>query len=394
MKTNKTTAPRRPARKPKEESPKVRPFEDVHQYLEAWFGVLGPNREPDESPAALSNIPSFDDRKGYLGYISDCTTASLEAGLSLPLEVFIARHDLDVVDRLILLALLRAALDPVSEGGISLVYILRALGADSYARRVAVASRLDEEGTLRSLCAVHCIPSSHLKDRVYRLAPWLVKPLTTGEGDADGIPNRIPDPVEVIDKMTSEVVAVWEAVKLDINQATTIWSGPVAGGGWDHIVLRRRRLASGLEALVRAEGSNVGAELRRLQLEGDERLCWAMLLVDGMDSPVGIPVPRLLRYCGPATDPEATAVRLLGPESKLGRGDCVRFNRADAPLLRRIVWMSREAHACVVPWSREDFAVAPGPTGEPPAPNPGRVMGFDAQGAAAEGLSRLAKGAA
>jgi hypothetical protein len=186
----------RRVRKPNGEPPKVRPFEDAHQYLEAWFGVLGPNREPDESPAALSNIPSFDERRGYFDYISDCTRASLEAGLGLPLEAFIAQHELDIVDRLILLALLRAALDPVSDGGISFVYVLRALGAESYSRRATVVSRLDEEGKLRDLCAVHCIPSSHLKDRFYRLAPWLVKPLTMGAGDVDGIPERIPDPVE------------------------------------------------------------------------------------------------------------------------------------------------------------------------------------------------------
>jgi hypothetical protein len=191
MNKSKPMKPKRAARKSREEPPKALPFQDVHQYLEAWFVLLGPNREPDESPAALSNIPSFDDRKGYFGYISDCTTASLKAGLRLPVEAFIAKHELDVVDRLILLALLRAALDPVSDAGISFVYILRALGTDSYARRAAVVSRLDEEGKLRDLCAVHCIPSSHLKDRFYRLAPWLVRPLTTGDGDADGIPSRI-----------------------------------------------------------------------------------------------------------------------------------------------------------------------------------------------------------
>jgi len=375
-------------------TPQITRFENALQYLEAWFNLLGPNREADESPAALSRIPSFEERTGHFGYLSACTAASVEAGVKLPLEEFISKHELDVVDRLILLALLRAALDPVSEGGIKLVYLLRALGADSLSRRAAVISRLDEAGVMRDLCAIHCIPLANMNERIYRLAPWLVGPLTTGEGDVEGIPVQIPDPIEAIDKISAEVGNVFGAVKIDTTQQVTIWSGPASGAGWDHTVLRRRRLAARLESFARSDGSAVGAELSRLGLEREERLCWAMLFVDGLENPVGIPVPRLLRYCGPVTDPEAAAARLLGPDSKLGRGDCVRFNRADTPLLRRIVWMTRDAHARAVPWSREDFAVAPGPMGEPPAPNTGRVMGFDAQGVAAEGLSRLARGAA
>jgi hypothetical protein len=374
--------------------PEVRPFEDSIQYLEAWFQLLGPIRERDESPAALSDIPSFDVRAGYLRYMTACTKASVESEVSLPVEDFVIRHQLDVVDRLIFLALLRAALDPVAEGGIRLVYLLRALGADSLARRTAVFSRLEEAGGLRDICAIHCIPYADLNGRIYRLAPWLIGPLTTGLGELDGTPTLGPDPMETVDRIGGEVRRLVEAVNADMTQSSRLWNGPATGGGWDHTILRRKRLAARLEACARTEGNPIGAEIRRFDLDEEERLCWAVLLWDSMADPVGVPVPRLIRYCGPSSGPQGAAERLLGPASKLGRADCLRFNKADIPLLRRFVWMSREAHGRIVPWSREDFAVAPASTGERGSFG-FRATGFDAQGVAAEGCSTtIEKGAA
>lgn len=169
----------------------------------------------------------------------------------------------------------------------------------------------------------------------------------------------------------------------DTTQSIRLWNGPAPSGGWDHTILRRKRLAARLEACARAERDPIGAEIRRLDLDEEERLCWAVLLWDSMAEPVGVPVPRLIRYCGPASDPQGTAERFLGPASKLGRADCLRVNRADVPLLRRFVWMAREAHGRVVPWSREDFAVAPASTGERGSFG-FRATGFDAQGVPAE----------
>ncbi len=370
--------------------PEATPFASAFHYLDAWFALLGPAREEGESVATLDRIPDFDERQGYLEYLLERTGRSLEAGTAMPFEAYVRAHGLDLLDRVILLALLRAAHDPQASGGLRLVRLLRALGANNLGRQWDVLSRVETAGRLRDLCAVHCSPNPDRLERTFRLAPWLVEPLTTGEGDPEGVPVLSPDPVATLDAIRFEATRLMEAVNVDPTQPLLLWQGPAAGPGWDPAVLRRRRFDARLEACRRQEGGALGAEIERLGVEGDERTCWGLLVWDGLQQPVGIPVPRLLRYCGETNDPAATAERLLGPESKLGRADGLRFNRADVPLLRRYVWMSRELHARVVPWTRDDFTVAPGPEGEPAAPRL-PFVGFDARGAAQEGRTRPAR---
>ncbi len=367
--------------------PEATPFANAFHYLDAWFALLGPAHEEGESLASLARIPDFDERQGYLAFLLERTAKSLAAGTALPFEAYVRSHGLDLLDRVILLALLRTAHDPQARGGLRLVRLLRALGANSLGRQRDVLSRVETSGRLRDLFAVHCCPSANRLERTFRLSPWLVDPLTTGEGDPEGVPVLSPDPVVTLDTLYFEALNVIEAVNSNPTQAGTNWQGPASGPGWDPAVLRRRRFNARLEACVRQEGNPLGAEMSRLGLEGDERTCWGFLMLDGTRQPVGIPVPRLVRYCGETPDPAATAERLLGPESKLGRADGLRFNRADVPLLRRFVWVSREANARVIPWTRDDFAEAPGPEGEPVAPRP-RLFGFDVNGARQEGRTR------
>lgn len=383
-------APRKPARKA---PPKATPFSGALHYLDAWFALLGPSREEDESPAALDRIPDFDDRQGFLEFLVERTEKSVAAGTALPFEAYVREHELDFLDRLILLALLRVAHDPQASGGVRLVRLLRALGANTLGRQWDVLSRVETAGRLRDLGAVHCSPNPNRVERTFRLAPWLVGPLTTGEGDLEGLPVLSRDPMVTLDALRQEALKLMEAVNADTTQPLLIWQGPASGPGWDHVVLRRRRFDSRLAACVRQEGNPVGAELARLGLEGDERTCWGLLLWDGMQQPVGIPVPRLVRYCGETADPAATADRLLGPESKLGRADALRFNRADVPLLRRLVWMTRDALARVVPWTRDDFTVVAGPEGEPLTPRL-QPFGFNARGVRQEGHAQPGEEAA
>ena len=373
--------------------PEPAPFANLFDYLDEWFCLLGPVRAELETPASLDRIPDFDQRKGYLAYLLARTEKSLAAGTSLPFEEYVRSHELDLLDRVILLALLRAAHDPQAKGGTRLLRLLHAVGANSLGRQWEVLSRVETSGRLRDLCAVHCFPNPNRVDRMFRLAPWLVGPLTAGEGNPDGIPVLSPDLTATLDQLFGEARRVAEAVNVDTTQPVMIWQGPASGPGWDHVVLRRRRFEARLEACAREERNAVGEEIRRLGLEGEDRTCWGLLLCDGLLDPVGIPVPRLVRYCGETADPAAAAERLLGPESKIGRADCVRFNRGDVPFLRRIAWMAREAQARVVPWSRDDFTVASGPEGEPGSPQQ-RVVGFDARGAAKEGRSTPGREAA
>lgn len=93
--------------------------------------------------------------------------------------------------------------------------------------------------------------------------------------------------------------------------------------------------------------------------------CYALLSrasckVEADEEEVGVKAPKVMQMTGRHADPEEAAERFLGPESRLGRADCIRFNRADGPVLGRIAWLSREARSRVIPWPRGAFFVKPG----------------------------------
>lgn len=397
----KQTATRTTARKagaakpgPGDTAPEATPFHGAFDYLDAWFALLEPPNGGEEAGGRHGRIPSFDERHGHLHFLIARTAKSVAAGADLPFETFVRRHDLDLLDRLVLLALLCAAHDPASEGGLAVARLLQALGAASLDRQLHVLSRLETAGRLRDLGAVHCHPNPNRSHHLFRVAPWLVEPLTTGCGDVAGLPEISVDTTEEMDELRRQAYAVVQALSMDTTQPILIWQAPAEGRpGWDHFALRRRRLTARLEASVRAAKTPVGAEIRRLGLGGEERLAWAFLLHDAQADPVGIPVPTLLRLVGRLPDVAAAAESLLGPASKLGANDCLRFNRPDGPLLSRLVWLSREASGRVVPWQRDAFAVVPGPNGEPVSVTP-RSVGFNSRGAATEDHAARARGAA
>lgn len=358
-------APRRPAPRrarppgaagqPKEGAP---PFDGPLDQLEAWFEVLGPPRFPDESPASLDAVLPIHARAGFMALLLARTEATEASGVVLPFEAFLRANGLDLLDRLLLLALLRNAHDPQGEKGIKALRLFHATGADTLARRHEVVRRLEEEGRLRDVGAVQSVPDDYLCERRYRLAPHLVEPLTTGGGDPEGIPVLSGDPIQDLEEVAHGVERLCDALLMQYPQTQTIWSTPIPGGpGWDHMGVRRRKLAARLEASARVQADPIGAEIRRLGLEGEERLVWASLVRDSQTDEPGMPVPQALRLAGRHPDPDAAAARLLGPESKLARADALRFNRRDGSLLSMAVWLSREARARVIPWPRTAFLV-------------------------------------
>ena len=140
-------------------------------------------------------------------------------------------------------------------------------------------------------------------------------------------------------------------------------------------------LAARLEASYRQETDAIGAELRRLDLTGDERLVWAVLFLESSAKEVGLAVPYLLSFSGWHDDAEAAAERLLGRGSKLAKAGALRFSRADGPLLARVVALSQEARGLVALWPRSAFALTP-ETSLDLAGNEARPLGFVPNGSA------------
>lgn len=389
-----STSPK-PSRKrqPAQTAPEVVPFSDALGYLDAWFLALGPARIADESAASLLRIPPASDRMGLFHYLSACTDATLEAGTPLPFEAFARAHDLDFLDRLVLLSLLRDAHDPLSQRGLRSIRLLRSVYADQLTIQHEVVSRLEDGGALRDLEAVESVPDTFMGSRAYRLARRLVEPLTTGGGDPEGLPLLSPDPLEALEALAFDVAQLGAAVEMSYPETEKMWNGPRKGApGWDHTAPRRRRLTARLEASARSESDRAGAEIRRLGLEGDERLAWALLVRDSEAERVGLGVPSVLRFLGRVTDPEETAERILGRDSKLARADAIRFNRPDGALLGRVVWLSRDARGRVIPWPRNAFVTRATADLDRAADLP--RVGFDPAGAEVQDRARNAGGAA
>ena len=285
-------------------------FQTPFHYLTAWFRVLGPIRTENESPAALDEIPPFDDRQDLIRGLDQVTQDSLAAGVRLPFEAFVRENGLDLIDRLVLLTLLRAAHDPQSPGGLRLIQVLRALGSSDFGRQVEVRRKLDEEGPLRDLGLVECAPIPDLTQRLYRLPRRLVDYLTTGDGDTLGLPAVPRNPQEALDRLEYDSRRVVDAIQMPSHDTDQMWQGVRKGHpGWDHTALRRDRLSARLEASYRQETCRIGAELRRLDLNGDERLAWALLFLDSSAEEVGLALPMVLAFAGWQDDAQAAADR-------------------------------------------------------------------------------------
>lgn len=336
-------------------------FEDGFHYLTSWFRLLGPAHVEDESRARLDEISPFEERLDCMKVLERTTENTLEAGIPLPFEEFVGAGELDLVDRLILLSLLRNGLDPQSQGGLRLVRVMHALGANHVGRQWEVRSRLETGGALRDLGLIECAPSSNPTQRLYRLPRRMIEPLTTGEGDGLGLPDLPANRQEALDDLEYDTRQLMDAIRLPAHETENMWQGVREGKpGWDWTVLRRGRLAARLQAAYRTKNDAIGAELRRLALTPEEQLVWAILFLDSSEGQVGLAVPYVLKFTGSHDDAEPAATRLLGPNSKLATAGVLRFNRTDAPLLTRIVGISQEARSRVALWPKNAFALKPG----------------------------------
>jgi hypothetical protein len=345
----------------KKSAVEIVPFTNGLDYLDAWFGALGTPIVLEVGAGVSQQAATPGSVYSRLPELLLRTVRTAESEVDLPFEEFASEHGLDLVDRLILLALLRDAHDPRSGVGVSQANLFLAVEATTLSRRIDVMSRLDERGVLRDLKLVECLPGWTRDERRYRLAERFVGPVTHGTGDVMGLPRLSPDPIEAFQALAADVKLLGAAIKMGCLDEYKVWGAAREGEpGWDSTEPWRATLEARLEASARLESDRIGAEIRRIGLEGDERLAWAVLLADADEEVVGVKVPRVVQVTGRHADPERAAERLLGPDSKLGKADCIRFNRADGPVLGRIAWLSREARGRVIPWPRGAFFIKPG----------------------------------
>ena len=264
------------------ERPATGPFRTSEECLEAWFLALGPmTGSGSDHPTGIVPIEA---RLPHLQRLAARTAATRRVGVAVPVLEAIETLGLDLLDRLLLLALLRDALDVRSNGGIRIQPLCDAAGAASWAHQKLARSRLDTQGALRRHGLVESDADPAQADRLYRLAPRWKEPLLSGKAEAPPESFAIADtPAERLQAALSVAGHLLGRIAPDPEERSAVWSYAFPDRpGWDPAA----RCRQGLFELVRPYVAPDGEASRD-------------------------PLACLLREVGAVTPPEAALLVLL-----------------------------------------------------------------------------------
>ena len=326
------------------------PFRDEKECLDAWFAALGPmNGNPSTTHAAL--VRPIEERIPSLRILAERTRLTREAGVALPFLDAFDRLGLDLLDRLLVLALLRDAADVRTGRGLSLGQLCDAVGAADWSQQDAVRSRTEAAGALRRLRLLQSDADAVVQERCYRLDPrWrsallagLTEPGEERRPEAATAASRLQVTLQragrllfLVGPPQTERVQAWSDARPDTP-------------GWDSLSPARRDLSLALSwylapqgagardpfaAALREAGAATPAEAALLaallwRSTDDEPVAWA-LLAEALDD-----------FPGFGTSHAA----LAGPESPLGKAGLIEV-AGDANAALRA---SRAARSRIVP---------------------------------------------
>lgn len=330
--------------------PRPAAFRDEKECIDAWLAALGPmSGNPSTTHAAL--FRPIAERMPALRLLAERTRLTRESGVALRLLDAFDALGLDLLDRLLLLALLRDAADVRTGRGLSLGQLCDAVGAADWSHQDAVRSRVEVAGTLRRLRIVQSDADAVVQERCYRLDPRWNAALLAGrtEPGEENLPeaataasrlqltlHRAGRLLFLVGPLPTERVQAWSDARPDAP-------------GWDSLSSARRSLSLALSwyltpgragssdplsKALREAGATTPAEaalLATLLSRGadDEPVAWALL----SEALGGLP--------GLGTNPAA----LAGPTSPLGSaglvegaaGDCDVRLRASCAARTRVV---------------------------------------------------------
>jgi hypothetical protein len=193
-----------------------------------------------------SGIYPIEGRLNDIRLLVERTGATRAAGVALPLFAAfdtVGIAGLDLVDRLLLLALLRDSFDARSNGGLVLAQLCDAAGAASHVQQETVRRRLEESGALRTHRLVESDADPDLVKRYYHLPTQARTALLRGEvayvPEGPPIPGGYP-------AFTSAALAFADLL---LQTVVSTGGGPVRWAdahtdapGWDRVSPCRRHL--------------------------------------------------------------------------------------------------------------------------------------------------------
>ena len=232
------------------------PFRDEKEGLDAWFAALGP-MNGNKSSGHASLFQPISERMPVLRLLADRSRATRRAGIPLRfLDAFDALG-LDLLDRLLLLALLRDTVDIRAGRGLSIAYLCDFAGAAEWSHQDVLRSRLEVAGTLRRLRIVQSDVDPVVQERCYRLDPrWkasLLGGLTvpgeeslpearTAAARLQAILFRASRLLYLVGPPYTERIQAWSDARLD-------------GPGWDSLSRARELLSISLSSYLCVDGA-------------------------------------------------------------------------------------------------------------------------------------------
>ncbi len=251
-----STIPSASASAPGPAGPGPAPFRDEKEGLDAWFAALGP-MNGNKSSGHASLFQPICERMPVLRLLADRSRATRRAGIPLRfLDAFDALG-LDLLDRLLLLAFLRDAVDIRAGRGITLAYLCDFAGAAEWSHQDVLRSRLEVEGTLRRLRIVQSDVDPVVQERCYRLDPrWKASLLggltvpgeeslpeaSTAAARLQAILSRASRLLYLVGPPYTERVQAWSDARPDAP-------------GWDSLSRARFVLSSSLRSYLSPDGA-------------------------------------------------------------------------------------------------------------------------------------------
>jgi hypothetical protein len=274
--------------------PAPAPFRNAAECLEAWFAALGPaggSRGASGHPSLLFPISG---RLPGLRLLAARTRATRAAGAAVPVLDACDALGLDLLDRLVLLALLREALDVRGGGGQCLVALCDAAGAADWTQQAALRDRLETGGVLRRLQLVQSDLDPVANERSYRLDPRWKEALLAGRTTPAAEPVPVPATAEArLQTALQRAGRLLYLVAPPHSERVQAWSDARPDApGWDPLSFGRRRLFATLEWYLDPDGPGAADPLGRALRDAGTTSCPEAGLVvtllsrDAEDEPV------------------------------------------------------------------------------------------------------------
>lgn len=255
------------------------PFPSQAACMEAWFDALGP-MNGSSAKDHRSGIFPIEGRLGDIRRLVARVDATRAAGGKLP---FFDTVDalgpvdtmgLDLLDRLLLLALVRDSFDARSGGGLVLAQLCDAAGAATHVQQEAVRKRLEEGGQLRAHRLVESDADPDLQKRYYHVPTAARAVLLRGEIAHEAACLPVPEGYAAF---TSAAFSCAEALLQAVvsrSGGPIRWADPVAGAaGWDRVSPFRRNLRLLARTAIERTGEPLGEALAGAGIDTIEGAC-------------------------------------------------------------------------------------------------------------------------